>query len=223
MEVKKKRLTLDLDPALQRRLKTVAALKGVSMRQYCQDAIEKELAKDDGASELGRPSFTIERMLALKNEIFQGRKLPGDSVEFIREARESRSQHVNDCRQSPETQGVDRMDIGSIVVVVGEVSAVLVALALLVRVLKTAPSWPGINRVVFAVRVQRACEEMKRDSLTSTGLEAGQEAFLNAGSLYIACNMPIYSRHELLRELWWAMCHVPTQASIEEARQNLAQ
>jgi hypothetical protein len=115
------------------------------------------------------------------------------------------------------------MDIGPIVV--GGVSAALVsALAvLIVTVLKTAPSWPGINRVAFAVRVQRACEEMNRYSLTSTGLEAGQEAFLNAGSLYIACNMPIYSRHKPLRELWWAMCHVPTQASIKEARQNLAQ
>ena len=92
MEVKKKRLTLDLDPALQRRLKAVAALKGMSMRQYCQDAIEKELAKDDEASEVRRPSFAIERMLALKNEIFQGRKLPGDSAEFIREARESRAE-----------------------------------------------------------------------------------------------------------------------------------
>ena len=115
------------------------------------------------------------------------------------------------------------MDIGRIVVFVGEFSAVLVALALLVRVLRTAPSWPGINRVAFAVRVQRECKEMNRYSLTYAGLEAGQGAFLNAGSLYIACNMPIYSRHKLLRELWWAMCHVPTQASVEEARQNLAQ
>ncbi len=90
MDVKKKRLTLDLDPGLQRRLKAVAALKGVSMRQYCQTAIEKELASDE-ADEAGRPDFAIERMLALKDEIFQGRKLPGDSVEFIREARESRA------------------------------------------------------------------------------------------------------------------------------------
>ena len=35
MQVKKKRLTLDLDPPVQRRLKAVAALKGVSMRRYC--------------------------------------------------------------------------------------------------------------------------------------------------------------------------------------------
>ena len=32
MQVKKKRLTLDMDPMFQRRLKAVAALKGISMR-----------------------------------------------------------------------------------------------------------------------------------------------------------------------------------------------
>ena len=41
MEPKKKRLTLDLAPEFQRRLKVVAALKGMSMRQYCQTAIDK--------------------------------------------------------------------------------------------------------------------------------------------------------------------------------------
>ena len=53
MEVKKKRLTLDLDPAFQRRLKVIAALKGVSMRRYCQTAIDRELTKDEaeGVSE----------------------------------------------------------------------------------------------------------------------------------------------------------------------------
>ena len=47
METKKKRLTLDLDPAFQRRLKAIAALKGVSMRGYCQAAIDRELTKDE--------------------------------------------------------------------------------------------------------------------------------------------------------------------------------
>ena len=47
MEPKKKRLTLDLDPTFQRRLKGIAALKGVSMRAYCQAAIDRELTKDE--------------------------------------------------------------------------------------------------------------------------------------------------------------------------------
>ena len=41
MKVEKKRLTLDLDAPVQQRLKAVAALKGVSMRLYCQKAIER--------------------------------------------------------------------------------------------------------------------------------------------------------------------------------------
>ena len=47
MEAKRKRLTLDLDPTFQRRLKAIAALKGVTMRGYCQAAIDRELAKDE--------------------------------------------------------------------------------------------------------------------------------------------------------------------------------
>lgn len=88
MELKKKRLTLDLDPELQRRLKAVAALKGVSMRQYCQKAIEKELAEDEGNGSAW-PPFSIEKLLARRDEIFQGKVLPGNSVDFIREDRES--------------------------------------------------------------------------------------------------------------------------------------
>ena len=43
----KKRLTLDLDVPFQRRLKVIAALRGVSMHQYCLVAIDKELDKDE--------------------------------------------------------------------------------------------------------------------------------------------------------------------------------
>ena len=37
----KKRLTLDLEMGFQRRLKSRAALKGLTMREYCLSAIEK--------------------------------------------------------------------------------------------------------------------------------------------------------------------------------------
>ena len=43
MQAKKERLTLDLDPPVQRRLKAVAALKGISMRRYCLAALERAL------------------------------------------------------------------------------------------------------------------------------------------------------------------------------------
>jgi hypothetical protein len=93
VEAKKKRLTLDLDPQLQRRLKAVAALKGISMRQYCQAAIDKELKKDE-AQGLTIPPFgheALDRLAALQEEVFQGQSLGGDSSELVSEAREQRA------------------------------------------------------------------------------------------------------------------------------------
>ena len=90
MQTKKKRLTLDLDPPVQRRLKAVAALKGISMRRYCLAAIDKELARDE-ANGAFAGSFNIERLIALQEEAFGDKVLPADGAELIREARESRS------------------------------------------------------------------------------------------------------------------------------------
>ena len=96
MEAKKKRLTLDLDPAFQRRLKVIAALKGVSMRRYCQTAIDRALTRDEANGLSGqrfdRQSF--ERVVARREEIFGGSPLPGDSVDLIREAREIRHAEI---------------------------------------------------------------------------------------------------------------------------------
>ena len=93
METKKKRLTLDMDPPVQRRLKVIAALKGISMRQYCLTAIDKELAQDEAAGVPNLPfgNEALDRLDALREEILGDKVLPGDSAEFIREAREYRS------------------------------------------------------------------------------------------------------------------------------------
>ena len=102
----KKRLTLDLDAPLQRRLKAVAALKGISMREYCQTAIEKELAEDEGAGEAeGVSRFSrAEHFAALRKEIFGDRVLPGNSVDIIREMREERAAQLD------RATGLDRAD-----------------------------------------------------------------------------------------------------------------
>ena len=93
MEVKKNRLTLDLDPHLERRLKTTAALRGISMRQYCQAAIDRELARDEalGVTPLPFGHEAVDRLVALREVTFGGEPLPGDSAAFIREDRASRS------------------------------------------------------------------------------------------------------------------------------------
>ena len=98
MQSGKKRLTLDLDAPLQRRLKAVAALKGISMRQYCQSAIEKELEEDEAegvADESARLSNS-EYFAQVRKEVFGDRVLPGNSVDLIREAREIREAELRD-------------------------------------------------------------------------------------------------------------------------------
>ncbi len=97
MAVKKKRLTIDMDPAFQHRLKAVAASKGVSMRGYCLAAIDRELAKDEANGMSGRQSMRsdAERFAELQEKHFGGRMLPGSSVDLIREAREIREGQVD--------------------------------------------------------------------------------------------------------------------------------
>ena len=92
MDAQKKRVTLELEPAFQRRLKAVSAIRGMSMRQYCQTAIDSQLARDEasgvGASLPERPDHQL--FAELRREIFGGNPLPGSSADLIREAREIR-------------------------------------------------------------------------------------------------------------------------------------
>ena len=81
MEANLKRITLDLDPDTERRLMATAALRGMSLHQYCHAAIDRELASAE----------ILHRPVALSRATFGNVKLPGDSTEFIREARTARS------------------------------------------------------------------------------------------------------------------------------------
>ena len=90
----KKRLTLIIDPEVQRRLKATAARKGVSMGQYCRAAIGDALVKDEPSSEQ-RPRMTIEDVIAWRKRTFGDKVLPGSSVDFIREAREERDRQMD--------------------------------------------------------------------------------------------------------------------------------
>jgi hypothetical protein len=62
------------------------------MRQDCQATPEKALNKDDaqGLTALPFGQEALNRLGALQAKIFQGRTLPGDSTELIREARAGR-------------------------------------------------------------------------------------------------------------------------------------
>ena len=92
----RKRLTIDLEAPLQRRLKAVAALKGVSMRQYCQSAIEKQLAQEEsnGGSMVTRKRVTVDDLRALHKRLYGDKVFPGNSVDIIREEREKRDEQL---------------------------------------------------------------------------------------------------------------------------------
>ena len=103
MSENKKRLTLDLDAPLQRRLKAVAALKGVSMRQYCQSAIEKQLSEEqsNGGSMGTRKNVTVEDLRALHKRLYGDKVFPGNSVDIIREEREKRDEQLWNVIKKP--------------------------------------------------------------------------------------------------------------------------
>ena len=93
MPTPKKRFTLDLEADMQIKLKVAAAIRGVSMRRYCLEAIESQLASEEvegQANGLTKPSLL--RMTKLRNEIFGDVPLEGDSTDLIRESREERSE-----------------------------------------------------------------------------------------------------------------------------------
>ena len=96
MQAKKKRLSVELEADVQRRLKDTAARKGVSVGQYCRAAIGDALSKDesDEATAPPKPHFDIQSLIALQKEAFGDRVLPTDSAEMIREAREERTRHL---------------------------------------------------------------------------------------------------------------------------------
>jgi hypothetical protein len=93
MDTKKTRFTLDLDPLFQRRLKVMATLRGMTMRQYCLAAIEIELAKDEarGAKAFPFGEEALSSLVSLQAKLFAGRKVLGESLELIHEARETRA------------------------------------------------------------------------------------------------------------------------------------
>ena len=96
MATNKKRFTLDLDSEVQMRLKVAAALRGVSMRQYCVVAIENALKRDQNAI-FQKPGLTeegLDQLIALRDQTFGAEMLPGDSTDIIREQRDLRTREL---------------------------------------------------------------------------------------------------------------------------------
>lgn len=87
------RFTLDMTPELRTRLKIAAARKGITMRRYALSAIEQQLAREDpGVLASGNFDLTtVDKAKALQASVFREKRLPDESVEIIRQAREERT------------------------------------------------------------------------------------------------------------------------------------
>ncbi len=92
----KSRFTIDMTPELRTRLKIAAARRGVTMRRYSLSAIERQLEKEEVAvlSPAGFDSDAVDRARSLQQAVFGERRLPEDSTDLIREAREERAKQL---------------------------------------------------------------------------------------------------------------------------------
>ena len=98
MAAGKQRITLDLDPPVQRRLQAVAALQGLSAHRYCLAAIDRALTSDEANGVRGQRSdrVDIEGLFALRQEVFGDTVLPGSAADLIRDARDIRAAQRKD-------------------------------------------------------------------------------------------------------------------------------
>lgn len=88
-----RKLTLDLGPAFQQRLKVIAARKSVT--RYCQTVMDRMPRSEEAKGVSGcfdRQAF--ERVVARRKELFGNNPFSGDSVDLIREAREIRDAEI---------------------------------------------------------------------------------------------------------------------------------
>ena len=108
MQPNKKRLSLDIDPEMQHRLKAASAAKGVTMRHYCLTAIDKELASDETTATPTAPvnPFSFDKLEAKRDAILGDRPFSGNSVDPIHEARDIRNAQT-DSATSPSNAGFD--------------------------------------------------------------------------------------------------------------------
>ena len=111
------KVTTEVQDEVQRMVKESAALRRHSreLLEYAKRAVEvaieqdetiaiewldRALAQDEanGPAKRGFNNEAIDRLVALRQEIFGGKPLPGNSAAFIREAREERSKQMDNWR-----------------------------------------------------------------------------------------------------------------------------
>ena len=93
------KITVSVDASTRDRLKAAAALDGVSVDEYCQYAIDRQLSEDDGGLRTKRKGKRLtgedlEKFYARRKERLGGKKFAGNSADVIREMREERTRQL---------------------------------------------------------------------------------------------------------------------------------
>ena len=99
MSSENKSISIALDAETEQLVKAAAALNGMSVEKFCLAAIEERAEKTvfPGGRNVAFTEETLEKLAKSRERIFNGRILPGNSADFIREAREARARQLGNC------------------------------------------------------------------------------------------------------------------------------
>ena len=91
---KRTRLTVDVSPDMRQRIRTTAARRDVSVRQYVEDILEAVVPLDENSGS-GRGRRVTPETLAifkkLRETVMRGRRFSVDSADLIEQARAERT------------------------------------------------------------------------------------------------------------------------------------
>ena len=88
----KEHLVLEVPPVVRERLREVAARRGVSIRELCVGAIERELDDEQvNSTNCAARPYDFDDLFAYRDHLLGDQFFPGNSVDIIREARALRT------------------------------------------------------------------------------------------------------------------------------------
>ena len=93
---KRSRLMVDVSPELRRRIKTAAAQRDVSIKQYIVEILEATVPSDreEVVAEGVVTREAFERLGRVRDIIMKGRVFSGDSADLIEESRTERTREL---------------------------------------------------------------------------------------------------------------------------------
>ena len=95
MAEERRSVKIELDADIERQVERAAARRDMSVRDYCEAAIKDEVDRDQ-PKPIDKEAML--RLRALRDEIFQGKPVPGNSVDIIREMREGCDAQLDETR-----------------------------------------------------------------------------------------------------------------------------